>query len=52
VVDIRGWLRKLLRERDQETVELAEQGVAPADEVHATEQRMAEHRHDDERRED
>jgi hypothetical protein len=43
-VKIRKLLKKLRRERDQLTVELAEEGVAPAPEVEATEERIAEHR--------
>ncbi len=37
------WLRKLVRERDQLTVELAEEGVAPEAEVRATEERIEKH---------
>jgi hypothetical protein len=33
-------LKRLLRDRDQLTVELAEEGVAPEDEVHAVEERV------------
>jgi hypothetical protein len=36
------WLKKLRRKRDQLTVELAVEGVAPDDEVKATEERIAE----------
>jgi hypothetical protein len=39
-------LRRWSRFRDQETVEFAESGIAPADEVKATEERVAEHRHE------
>ena len=39
-VDVLGWLRKLRRERDQLTVELAEEGVAPEREVQAVEERI------------
>jgi hypothetical protein len=42
----RDWLAKILRFRDQETVELAEKGLAPEDDVRATEARIAEHRHE------
>ncbi len=45
VVDVLGWLRKLWRDRDQLTVELAEGGVAPEAEVEATEERIAERHH-------
>ena len=38
-----AWLMKFRRDRDQLTVELAEEGVAPADEVRATEERIEEH---------
>jgi hypothetical protein len=47
-VSIRDLLSKWSRFRDQETVEFAEQGIAPEDEVEATEERVAEHRHNDE----
>jgi hypothetical protein len=43
---LRELLAKLRRERDQLTVELAEEGVAPEGEVEATEERIAEHRHE------
>ena len=36
-VDVVSWLKKLRREREQLTVELAEGGVAPDDEIRATE---------------
>jgi hypothetical protein len=39
-VDVLGWLRKLRRGREQLTVELAEGGVAPEDEVRETEERI------------
>ena len=39
---LRELLGKLRRERDQLTVELAEEGVAPEDEVAETEERIAE----------
>jgi hypothetical protein len=42
-MDLLGWLKKLHRERDQLTVELAERGVAPEDEVRATEERIEAH---------
>ena len=42
-VDVLGWLRKLRRERDQLTVELAEEGVAPESEVRAAEERIEHH---------
>jgi hypothetical protein len=44
-VSIRDLLSKWARFRDQETVELAEEGIAPADEVEAVEERVEEHRH-------
>jgi hypothetical protein len=34
------WLKKLRREREQVTVELAEEGIAPEDEVRAVEERV------------
>jgi hypothetical protein len=40
---IRELLKSLLRQRDQLTVELAEEGVAPEREVHAVEERIGEH---------
>jgi adenylate kinase family enzyme len=48
-VDVLGWLKSLRRERSQLTVELAESGVAPEDEVRATEKRVE---HETERRGD
>lgn len=39
------WLKTLLRRRDQLTVELAEQGVAPEDEREWTEEQVAKHHH-------
>jgi hypothetical protein len=45
-MSIRDLLRKWSRFRDQETVELAEHGIAPEDEVRAMEERVAEHRHE------
>ena len=39
-------LKRWSRFRDQETVELAESGIAPEDEVTAMEERVAEHRHE------
>jgi len=47
-VSIRDLLSKWSRFRDQETVEFAEEGVAPPDEVEAVEERVEEHRHHDE----
>jgi hypothetical protein len=47
-VSIRDLLSKWSRFRDQETVEFAEEGIAPPDEVEAVEERVAEHRHHDE----
>jgi hypothetical protein len=41
-VRVRELLSKLRREREQLIVELAEQGVAPEDEVEETEERIAE----------
>jgi hypothetical protein len=46
-VSIRGLLSKWSRFRDQETVEFAEEGVAPPDEVEAVEERVEQHRHHD-----
>lgn len=45
-----GWLslKRFMRDRDQLTVELAEQGVAPEDEKHWTEEQVAKHHHPDE----
>ena len=42
-----GWLslKRFMRDRDQLTVELAEQGVAPEDEKHWTEEQVAKHHH-------
>ena len=37
------WLKTLLRRRDQLTVELAEQGVAPEDEREWTEEQVEKH---------
>jgi hypothetical protein len=44
-----GWLspKRFLRDRDQLTVELAEQGIAPEDEKHWTEEQVAKHHHPD-----
>ena len=42
-VGIGSWWKKILRERDQETVELAEQGIAPEGEVRQMEEWAAEH---------
>ena len=39
------WLKTLLRRRDQLTVELAEQGIAPEDEREWTEEQVAKHHH-------
>jgi hypothetical protein len=44
-VGIRELLSKWYRIRDQETVEFAEEGVAPESEVEATEEAVAAHRH-------
>jgi hypothetical protein len=41
-------LKRFMRDRDQLTVELAEQGVATDDEKQWTEERVAKHRHPDE----
>jgi len=38
-------LKRFMRDRDQLTVELAEQGVAPEDEKHWTEEQVAKHHH-------
>jgi hypothetical protein len=46
-VSIRDLLSKWSRFRDQETVEFAEEGVAPPDEVEAVEERVEQHRHHD-----
>ena len=40
-------LKRFLRDRDQLTVELAEQGIAPEDEREWTEEQVAKHRHKD-----
>jgi hypothetical protein len=42
-----GWLslKRFMRDRDQLTVELAEQGVAPEDEKQWTEEQVAKHHH-------
>jgi hypothetical protein len=40
-------LKRFLRDRDQLTVELAEQGIAPEDEKEWTEQQVAKHHHPD-----
>jgi hypothetical protein len=45
-MSIRDILNRWSRDRDQETVELAEAGIAPEDEVEAVEERVAEHRHE------
>ena len=37
---LRDWLRTIRRDREQLTVELAEQGVAPESEVRETEERI------------
>jgi hypothetical protein len=37
---LRDWLRTMRRDREQLTVELAEQGVAPESEVRQTEERI------------
>jgi hypothetical protein len=44
-----GWLslKRFLRDRDQLTVELAEQGIAPEDEKQWTEEQVAKHHHSD-----
>lgn len=47
-MSIRDLLSKWSRFRDQETVEFAEEGVAPPDEVEAVEERVEHHRHHDE----
>jgi hypothetical protein len=41
-------LKRFLRDRDQLTVELAEQGVASEDEKHWTEEQVAKHHHPEE----
>jgi len=46
-VSIRDLLGKWSRFRDQETVEFAEGGIAPEDEVEAMEERIEHHRHDE-----
>ena len=42
-----GWLslKRFMRDRDQLTVELAEQGIAPEDEKQWTEEQVAKHHH-------
>ena len=47
-MSIRDLLSRWSRFRDQETVEFAESGIAPEDEVGAVEERVEQHRHDDE----
>ena len=44
-----GWLslKRFVRDRDQLTVELAEQGIAPEDEKEWTEEQVAKHHHPD-----
>ena len=39
-MSLRDWLRTIRRDREQLTVELAEQGVAPESEVRETEERV------------
>ena len=48
------WLnpKRFLRDRDQLTVELAEQGIAPEDEREWTEEQVEKHRHPDPSTED
>ena len=46
-MSIRDLLSRWSRFRDQETVEFAETGIAPPDEVEAVEERVEEHRHHD-----
>ena len=46
-MSIRDLLGKWSRFRDQETVEFAEGGIAPEDEVEAMEERIEHHRHDE-----
>jgi len=45
-----GWLslKRFMRDRDQLTVELAEQGIAPEDEKQWTEEQVAKHHHPEE----
>jgi len=45
-MSLRDVLKRWSRQRDQETVEFAEEGIAPEDEVEAVEERVAEHRHE------
>ena len=40
-------LKRFMRDRDQLTVELAEEGVAPEDEKQWTEEQVAKHHHED-----
>jgi hypothetical protein len=47
-VGLGDWWKKILRERDQETVELAETGIAPESEVRQTEEWVAEKHHSEE----
>jgi hypothetical protein len=47
-VSLKDILKRWSRERDQETVEFAEEGLAPEDEVEAVEERVEHHRHPDE----
>jgi hypothetical protein len=51
-VSIRDLLSRWSRFRDQETVEFAETGVAPPDEVEAVEEHVEDHRHHDEQASD
>ena len=44
-MSIRDFFSKWYRIRDQETVEFAEEGVAPEKEVKAMEEAVAEHHH-------
>jgi hypothetical protein len=43
-VSLKDWFKHPLRSRDQETVELAEAGIASEDEKQWTEEQVAKHR--------
>ncbi len=47
-MSLKDVFKRWSRERDQETVEFAEEGIAPEDEVEAVEERVEHHRHPDE----
>lgn len=43
-MSLKDVFKRWSRERDQETVEFAEEGIAPEDEVEAVEERVEHHR--------